>query len=134
MLDTDTGVQLRSRRSRATRALSMARKRRVKGATDQRKITLPMHVWTLLEEACLLHTEAYRVNAAELGVKRGSTTYSVSDGIETGVALFLNSLREDFGPMPTEESSKSEREAWVKRLAAQIKKDVIEDYWAKKSH
>lgn len=112
----------------------MAKKRRVKGATEQRKITLPMHVWDLLDDAAELHTDAYKVNAAELGAKSGSTTFTVSDALEAAAAIFLLSLREDHGPMPAEGFSKSERDAWVKRLAAQIKREVIEEYWSKKSH
>lgn len=128
MHQTENVPQLRSRVSRARQAVSMAaKKRRVKGPTDQRKITLPMFVWDLLEQAAELHTDAYKIN-------KGETKFTVSDAIEIGVEMFLLSLREDLGPMPSPTASKSEREAWVKRLAAQISKDILEEYFSKKSH
>lgn len=134
MVHTDTDVQLRGGRGRATRAVAMAKKRRVKGATAQRKVTLPMHVWELLESAAALYSDAYKVNAVEMGATMASTTFTVSDALEASVGMFLLSLREDHGALPTDESSKAERDAWVKKLAAQIKKEVFEEYWSKKSH
>jgi hypothetical protein len=105
----------------------MAKRRRVRGATEQRKITLPLHEWELLDWIAELHTDAYRVNG-------GKTRFTASDGVESGVELLAHSLRDDIGPLPTAESSKAEREAWVKKLGEQMRKDLMEQFWAKKTH
>lgn len=127
MHQTESVPFLRGGARRGRRAAAMAKKRRVKGATAQRKITLPSHVWTLLDDAASLFTDAYKAN-------NGATKFTVSDAIESGVEMFLLSLREDLGPIPTDETSRGERQAWVAKLAEKIRADILEEFWSKKSH
>jgi hypothetical protein len=124
---TGTDIQLRRPIRRGRTAVEMAKRRRLKGATEQRKITLPQHVWDLLAHVADLHTEAYALN-------NGSTQFTVSDLLESGAEMFLLSLREEFGNVPDKDSTKAERAAWVKRLADSISKQILEDFWSKKSH
>lgn len=105
----------------------MAKRRRVKGATEQRKVTLPLHVWALLEDAARLHTDAYEENG-------GKTNFTVSDLLESGAEMFLLSLREDVGPLPGPGTSSSERKAWVKRLAEKVRAEILEEFWSRKTH
>ena len=108
------------RKGRVGRSMS---KRRPKGPTYQRSITLPAHVWKLLDEVADLQSEAYLLMS-------GKTRFMVSDLIETGAELYLRDLIDEMGPLP---KTAEERKAFVKRLAETNQRQLVEDLLGTKS-
>jgi hypothetical protein len=123
--DYSTSVQLRLPRRKGKRLPLRMRKRPAKGPNEQRKITLPGHVWELLDRVAQLQTRAYALMA-------GKTKFQVSDLLESGAEMYLRSLIEELGDMPDENDTRAENE-FVKRLADSNKRALIEDLLGSKS-
>lgn len=91
-------------------------KRTQRGPTDQRRITLPVHLWELLDEVADLQSEAYVLMS-------GKTKFQVSDLLESGAEMYLRSLVEEFGSLPKDTA---DRKSFVKRLAEANRKQLVE--------
>ena len=93
----------------------MSKDRPVRGSTSSRRVTLPHHFWLALDEAAKLQSEAYQLMG---GVSR----YTVSDLLESGAQMHLQSMVAEFGDFPT---TQEDRKSFVKRLAESNKKSLM---------
>lgn len=118
---TDTDVQQKRKVGRGKTRPFLMSKRPAKGPTDQRKITLPGHVWELLDRVAQLQSKAYALMA-------GKTKFQVSDLLESGAEMYLRSLMKDVGPFP---KTAAEEADYVKRLAEVNKRALLEDLLGK---
>lgn len=107
-----------NRFERSVTPVLMAR-RNQRGPTDQRRITLPVHVWQLLDQVAELQSEAYVLMG-------GKTQFTVSDLLETGAEMYLRSLLDEFGTLPNDDSPAATRKEFVKRLAESNRKQLVE--------
>lgn len=97
-------------------------KRRQRGPSKQKKVTLPLLLWELLEDHCELQTEAY----AKLG---GGTVFTISDLLEAGAGIFLRDVAKDIGPPPPRKAPDAVRDAYVKKLAEYNRRELIADIY-----
>lgn len=111
-----TVVQLQRQGPRSKYLSRMAR-RPLRGPTDQKRITLPAHFWALLEDIAEMQTESF----SKMG---GRTTFTVSDLLESGAEMYLRSLVEDLGPLPT---NQKERAAFIEKLVENNKRELLSD-------
>ena len=98
-------------------------KRPVRSGNNQKSISLPVHIWEMLDQIAELQSAAYK----EMG---GKSKYSVSDLVEDGVTMYLQSLVEEFGDLP--EGAEATRQ-FVKKLAEANRKSLHEQIFGKKS-
>jgi hypothetical protein len=113
---TDVQQWNRELKKGKNRPFSMAR-RQPRGPTAQRNITLPLHVWKMLDVAADLQSESYVLMG-------GKTKFAVSDLLESGAKMYLRSLIRDVGPLPEDASA---RKSFVKRLADVNQKELLQD-------
>lgn len=92
-------------------------KRPVKSPRAQRSVTLPLHVWELLAQIAELQSDAYEL-------MHGTTRYTVSDLVEAGAEMYLQSIIEDVGELP---KTAEARKVFVKRLAEANQKLLADD-------
>ena len=116
---TATDVQRTAPLRRARHVKPPMSKRPAKGPTDQRRITLPGHIWELLDRVASLQTKAY-------GLMSGKTKFQVSDLLESGAEMYLRSLIDDLGPLPDEKDAAAEKR-FVERLAEANKRSLLAD-------
>lgn len=100
----------------------MAR-RSVKSPTKQRKVTIPPHVWALLEHVADLHCRAY----VKMG---GDTRFTVSDLLELGAEYLLRKIAEDVGTIPPPTASATVRDAYAELLAEDLRKRLMDQLFA----
>lgn len=98
--------------------LDLMTKPRLRGPTTQKSVSLPVHVWELLDEVSDLQSEAYVLMG-------GKSRYSVSDLIETAATMYIRTLIQEFGDLPISAPAATRKE-FVKRLAESNKRQLLE--------
>ena len=116
-MPTDTPVQFSRGRIRGKSTLEMAN-RGAKGPTDQKKVTLPSHLWSLIEHYAELQSEAYALMA-------GKTKFTSADLLELATEYYFRKVTEELGPIPVPGATAAERRVFIEKLAADNKQKLF---------
>lgn len=98
----------------------MARKRD-RSPTDKKSVIMERHIWAALKTIADVTNEAH-------ALLKGETKESINDQMKQAAQERIESFIEQFGPLPTEQTSKAEREAYVQRVAKYVEASVNRNF------